>query len=143
MTIVPNRHQRGFTLIELLIVIVVIGILAAIAIPNYRDFVVRSNRSDAIIALSELANLEEKFFSNQLRYTTTIALLNYSTISANNLYNLNIANSATIDYNLFAVPRDQQFQDDTTCRQFVLNSFGQRTAVNSNGDDTSQQCWNR
>jgi type IV pilus assembly protein PilE len=138
-----DRNRRGFTLIELLIVIVVIGILAAIAIPNYRDYVVRSNRSEAVIALAELANLEEKFFSNQLRYTTTIDLLNYPAISSNNLYQFNIASSATVDYTLTATPIGQQLAEDDTCRQFSLNSFGQRRAEDADGDDTSQRCWNR
>ena len=143
MTTVTDRHQRGFTLIELLIVIVVIGLLAAIAVPNYRDFVVRSNRSEAIVSLSELANLEEKFFSNQLRYTGTIAVLNYPSVSPNNLYDLSITTSATVDYTLTAVPRGTQLADDDTCQVFTLNSFGQRGALDTGGNDTTQPCWAR
>lgn len=143
MTTATDRNQRGFTLIELLIVIVVIGILAAIAIPNYRDYVVRSNRSEAIIALTELANLEEKFFSDQLRYTTTVGLLSYPTVSPNNLYQFNIASSAAVGYTLTATPIGQQLAEDDTCQQFSLNSFGQRRAEDSGGNDTSQRCWNR
>jgi len=64
--------QRGFTLIELMIVVVVIAVLAAIAYPNYQDFVTRARRTDAMNALQDIANLQEKFFSVNLRYTTTI-----------------------------------------------------------------------
>jgi type IV pilus assembly protein PilE len=138
-----RTKQDGFTLIELMIVVAVIAVLTAIAVPMYRDFVVRSNRSDAIISLTELANLQEKHYSNEMAYTTTLADLSYTNTSPEGFYSLGITTSATVDYTLTATPVGQQFQDDETCRQFTLNSFGQRSAQDSGGNDTSQQCWNR
>ncbi|MFZ0486325.1 MAG: type IV pilin protein [Arenicellales bacterium] len=139
----PGRAQRGFTLIELLIVVAVIAILTAIALPMYRDYVVRSNRSDAIVSLTELANLEEKHYSNQLSYTPTISALSYSTTSPNRYYSLSIATNSTTGYTLTATPIGRQLAEDKTCQQFTLNSFGQRSAVDSGGNNTSQKCWNR
>ena len=47
-------QQKGFTLIELMIVIAIIGILAAVAIPAYRDYIARSQLSEALILLDGL-----------------------------------------------------------------------------------------
>jgi len=142
MTQHPAR-RRGFTIIELLIVVAVIGVLAAIAMPMYRDYVVRANRSDAIIALTELANLQEKFYSNEFSYTSTISDLNYPTVSPEGWYQLSVTTGAVVDYTLTATPAGTQDTDDDTCQQFTLNSFGQRAAEDGGGNDTTQECWNR
>ena len=55
------NHQRGFTLMELIITMVIIGILTAIAIPNYTAYIQRSNRSDARNALLEAAAWMERW----------------------------------------------------------------------------------
>jgi type IV pilus assembly protein PilE len=130
-------------LIELMIVLAVIAVLMAIALPAYRDYVVRSNRSDAIIALTELANLEEKYYSNELSYTTAFDALSYSTSSPNDFYTLSIATGTNVAYTLTAKPKGRQKTEDKTCQQFTLNSYGQRTATDSGGGDTSQSCWSR
>ena len=73
----PQNTRQGFTLIELLIVIVIIGILAAIAIPKFA-----STKEKAYIAQmkSDLRNLvtaEEAFFVDSVKYTSTITQLKY------------------------------------------------------------------
>lgn len=68
-----NRSRgRGFTLIELMIVVAVIGILAAIAVPSYRSYIVRASRVEAQAELLELASLQEKIFLNSNGYAFSV-----------------------------------------------------------------------
>lgn len=67
-----SRHTRGFTLIEVMIVVVIVGILAAVAYPSYKRHLVESRRADAQIGLSKLANAQEKFFSQCNSYVVNI-----------------------------------------------------------------------
>lgn len=67
-----NSRSAGFTLIELMIVVAVIGILAAIALPSYRSYVVRAARVEAQTELLELAGLQEKIFLNDNQYSASV-----------------------------------------------------------------------
>ena len=58
-----TRRSRGFTLIELLITMGVLAIMAAVAIPQYRDYVVRAKRADAKRALAEAAQILERNYT--------------------------------------------------------------------------------
>jgi type IV pilus assembly protein PilA len=64
---IQKNAQQGFTLIELMIVIAIIGILAAIALPAYQDYTVRAKMSEPIAALSEAKASFTEFYSSRAR----------------------------------------------------------------------------
>ena len=64
------KRSKGMTLIELMIAVAVVGILATIAYPSYQNQVRRSNRADAITALTAMANAQERFYLANNTYAT-------------------------------------------------------------------------
>ena len=142
-----NRTKNsGFTLIELMIAVMIIGILAAIAIPSYQQYVTRSNRTEGMALLQEAAARQERFMTQNNRYATTVAELGYTATggraagrSANNFYQLTIANSAsTVEYSMTVVPQGAQASRDSECGTLGLNHVG---AKSKTGSGALSDCW--
>lgn len=67
---------RGFTLIELMIVVAIIGVIAAIAIPNYNDYIRKARRVAAQGFVTELASKQSQYLLNVRRYATFSSTVN-------------------------------------------------------------------
>jgi len=68
--VTPMQSQKGFTLIELMIVVAIIGILAAIAIPNFLRYQAKSRQTEARTNLAGIFVAETAFFGEQSRYSS-------------------------------------------------------------------------
>ena len=88
------KKSDGFTLVELLISVVIVGILVAVALPNYREYVLTSNRAEAHAALLDMASRQERFVAQRNTYTTEVV--------ANTGLGLGTANTESDYYTLSA-----------------------------------------
>ena len=78
-----SRLARGFTLIEVMIVVAIVAILAAVAIPSYRDYILRGQLVDATTLLSTMRADMERYYQDNRRYTAVGAFTPPCQIPAN------------------------------------------------------------
>ncbi len=132
---VPTRRNSGFTLVELMIVVAIVAILAAVAYPSYRGFVMRANRSDGKTALMRMAQNMERYFTVNNTYvgatvgTGAATDVWGSTISPDGFYTLSFSLDFPVtatQYTVEAVARGTQVRD-TACATLTLNQAGVKT----------------
>ena len=129
------NKATGFTLIELMIVVVIVGILMAISMPAYRDYVMRSHRTDAHSSLLDIAARQERHVAQYNRYANVITAsdntgLNMAANSTEGYYTLGAAACAggviANCYTITATAVGNQ-ANDTDCPSLTYNSVGTKT----------------
>jgi len=154
----------GFTLIELMIVVAIVSIIVAIAVPTYQTQIRHSRRTDAKTALLDLAVREEKYLTLANTYSATPANIGYSGTFPQNVgsgyYEVYVCMGITIttsctgasgattgtSFVVAAIANAGTSQaKDTTCQYYAVDNTGTQYASNStagtSGTNTTSTCW--
>jgi type IV pilus assembly protein PilE len=112
------RGKRGVTLLEVMVVVVIVGILAAVAIPAYNNYVTRSRRSDAFTALETVRAAQEMYRAEKGFYASdfvdgggTTVIAGCSTTMAGNNYTVGVSRTDSTHFTATATPQNKQAGD--------------------------------
>lgn len=137
------RRQQGFSLIELMIVVLIVAILAAVAIPSYRRYVVRSHRVDAQRALTELAARQERFLYSNNAYSDSLSAIGGTSSMAGSYYAVSIdpANTSSTTFRVVATAVGSQQEGDAQCQTLSLDQAGRQSSTGTTANYPA--CWGR
>lgn len=133
------KKVKGFTLIELLIAVAIVGILAAIALPNYFEHILRSNRAKAQACMSEHAQFMERYYTTHLTYKNAdpgdLACAVEDNMERH--YTFTLTGVTESKYTVNAVPTASFARRDRDCGTLKLDQAGVK-GVSSGSVDV---CW--
>jgi type IV pilus assembly protein PilE len=140
-----KRLNRGVTLMELLVVTAIIGILAAVAIPTYRNYMVRTNRTEAKVGLLQISTALERCFTRFNGYDTAAGCAieaSLPQVTPDGHYSIDVGAGGITrtTFDLVATPQAAQATDDADCAAFSINQTDTRGVT---GTKSAAACWSR
>lgn len=138
-----KKFNSGFTLVELMVVVLIVGIISAVAIPSYMDMIRASNRTDAKTVINDVAHRLQRCFTAYSSYIDVNCAVAGSITRGNNIvsekgYYTVTGVLAAARFGLTAVPVAGKSQSkDSKCKTLELDEAGVRGATGSN----STECW--
>jgi len=127
-----SKLANGFTLVELLIVIAIVGIVASIGYPSYLDYIKKTRRADAHLALMNASQSLERCKATNFSFANC-TLPAHLTVSDQGDYAISLETTSTT-YVITATAQNKQASDDK-CPTMLINDKGQQTFT---GDGP---CW--
>ena len=135
-----RKSMRGMTLTELMIVVVIIGILTAIAYPNYRQYAARAKRNEAKAALLQIATNQERFYLQNNTYTQDLTALGFATTpnftTDTGSYVINVGAADPNDFTATATYQNADAEAGK-CATFTIDGRGAK------GSAPLADCWSR
>ena len=140
------RRKRGFTLIELMIVVAIIAILAAIAVPWWGRYTYRARRTDGQKILMHIAQAEERYYTDHNNYPLTASSLGYAgTITSENGYytvTLAAAPAASAGQGYVATATPQGAQENDACGPLSIDNTAVKKPLPTDASHNSNgSCW--
>ena len=125
----PDRHVRGFTLVELMVVVAIIAVVSAFAVPSYLRYGFRARRADAHQTLLSVTMAQERYYAVNNHYATSMTDLGFKEATSDKgYYKITLRTDAKGTwFNASATPMPGGFQAKDGCLAMDTNDPGQKT----------------
>ncbi|GHU12292.1 type IV pilin [Betaproteobacteria bacterium] len=130
--------QQGFTLVELMIVVLIVAILSAVALPSYRNYVMKTKRAECEGVLLTGAAMFERHYAANNTFATTLTL-QCPQDGGTTSYVITGNTGTASDFKIIATPDGGQENDD--CGVLAIDEKGKKYSNGSDSSSTVAKCW--